>query len=171
MNTGKVLSVELACLLPFSVLYASDSPGVSRSGPPLGTREKRLSASFHKYGNGPVRDSPGRGAQRGVPRSGLWSESGESPRSGAYDKRAEPAASGREVASEADAEAPREHLAPGALCGYVAVIMEWTTKDAHERKVIILRGVFPVTTIRPKPLFHPLKGRGLHGVFSLYGLQ
>ncbi|MGZ8449244.1 MAG: YciI family protein, partial [Candidatus Deferrimicrobiaceae bacterium] len=31
--------------------------------------------------------------------------------------------------SVADAEAPREHLAPGALCGYVAVIMEWTTKE------------------------------------------
>jgi hypothetical protein len=60
----------------------------------------------------------------GVPQSGLWSEKRGSPRSGVYGTRAEPGASGREVASVADAEAPREHLAPEAACGYVAVIME-----------------------------------------------
>ena len=38
------------------------------------------------------------------------------------------AASGREVASVANAEAPREHLAPGTVCEYVPVIMIWTTK-------------------------------------------
>src|SRR3972149_3614098 len=75
-----------------------------------------------------MRDSPGQGAQRRVPQSGLWSERRESPRSGVSGTRAEPAASGREGASGADGEAPREQLAPGDVCGYVGVIKEWTTK-------------------------------------------
>jgi hypothetical protein len=70
----------------------------------------------------------GHGAQREDPQSGLWSERRESPRSGASGTRAEPAASGRKIASVADAEAPRDHLAPWAACGYVAGMMEWITK-------------------------------------------
>ena len=60
MNTGKVLSVVFVCLLPFSVLYPSDSPGVSSSGPTFGTLETRSQRS-----QSPLPSKPG-GPQSGA---------------------------------------------------------------------------------------------------------
>ena len=63
-----------------------------------------------------VRASRCQGAQRGVPRSGLWSENGVSPLSGVRsgERNRQRAGAGRERSGE---ESPREHLAQEGIHG------------------------------------------------------